>query len=416
MNVRKRIIMINCSHKEYSTGTIIEGIVKNLSEYYEFYSFAEMGERKNFGGRHEFLIAPHWLLWIHNKIAQITGLYFWFGIFPTWNVIRRLKKIRPDILHLHCPNMGTVQLPMLLKYAAKNQIPVMMTNHCEVYYTSGCWHSYECLAFVEGCEQCGQRREQRKPDLIKAEWKVLRKCYSNLNKHTMVAVSPWQRKRLDIAGLARKARRVTILNGIDTDIFRERTDSGQQIFRKNILQETGQCYSHTILHVTSSFSMDEQDLKGGRHLVALAEKMKPILFLVVGSSNIRDASILPENIRFMGYTADQKELSRYYSMADLTVLTSRRETYGMACAESLCCGTPVVGFENGGSDSIADERFSAFVPYGDVNRLAEEVEKWLDFKRHHVPFGDRERELYGMDAMAKKYRKEYDLLLSEQCI
>lgn len=404
--------MINCSYKEYSTGAIIESIIKNLSKYYEFYSFVEIGDRKKFDWQHEFLLTPHWSLWLHNKMAQITGLYFWFGVFPTWNLIRRLMKIKPDILHLHCPNMGTLQLPMLLKYAAKNQIPVMMTNHCEVFYTSGCWHADECKEFVNGCKHCRQRREQRKPDLVKREWKILQNCYGNLGKHTMAAVSPWQKERIDIAKLAQTARRITILNGIDTDVFQEQDDVEQQAFEKKILQGTGQKYTHIILHVTALFSIDENDRKGGRYLIRLAEKMQTVLFLVLGSSNIKDASLLPGNVQLKGYTANQKELSRYYTMADITILTSKKETFGMVCAESLCCGTPVVGFRNGGSDSIADEKYSSFVPYGDMDGLLEETEKWLDFKRLHSSFGDRERKLYGMDTMAEKYKKEYDLLLS----
>lgn len=413
---RKKIVMINCSYKEYSTGVIIQSIIENLSRYYEFYSFAEIGERKKFDGQHDFLITSHWSLWLHNKMAQISGIYFWFGIFPTWKLIRKLKKINPDILHLHCPNMGTLQLPMLLKYAAKNRILVIMTNHCEVFYTSGCWYSDECLGFVDGCRQCRQRREQKKPDLVKAEWRVLKNCYTNLKSHTMVAVSPWQRARMDMARLAQGARRLTILNGIDTDVFKERNDTEQQEFCKNMQRETEQKYTHIILHVTSQFSLAEQDPKGGRYLISLAKKMKSILFLVVGNSNLSDASVLPDNVLLKGYIASQEELSRYYSMADITVLTSKKETFGMVCAESLCCGTPVVGFENGGSDSIADERYSSFVPFGDVERLLEEIEKWLDFKRQHSSFGKRERELYSMETMAEKYKREYDLLLNNQSI
>lgn len=410
---RKKIVMINCSYKEYSTGIIIESIVRNLSEYYEVYSFAEMGEREKFDKQHDFLISAHWLLWIHNKMAQIFGLYFWFGVFPTWKLIRKLRKIKPEILHLHCPNMGTLQLPMVLKYAAKDQIPVIMTNHCEVFYTSGCWHADECLAFVDGCRQCKQRKKNGKPDLVKVEWRILQSCYSNLKRHTMIAVSPWQRERMDIAKLAERARRVTILNGINTGIFEERKDAEQQAFCKNILGKSGRKYEHVILHVTASFSVEEKDQKGGKYLVSIAEKMKTVLFLVVGDYNIRNASILPENVRLMGYTANQKELSRYYSMADITLLTSKRETFGMVCAESLCCGTPVVGFRNGGSDSIADRRYSSFVPHGDVKRLIEEIEKWLDFKRYHPSIGEKERELYGMETMTEKYKKEYDLLLED---
>ena len=37
-----------------------------------------------------------------------------------------------------------------------------------------------------------------------------------------------------------------------------------------------------------------------------------------------------------------------YSAVDLTLITSQRETFSMPVAESLCCGTPVVGFDTGG--------------------------------------------------------------------
>lgn len=413
---QKKVVMINCSYKEYSTGLIIESIIKNLSEYYEFYSFAEFGDCRKFDFWHEFLITSHWSLWVHNKIAQISGLYFWLGFFPTLKLIRKLRKIKPEILHLHCPNMGTLQLPMLLKYIAKKQIPVIMTNHCEVFYTSGCWHSDECLAFVDGCGRCRQRKERGKPDLVKVEWRILRNCYWNLKKHTMVAVSPWQRERLDIAGLAQKAKRVTILNGVDTDVFKERKDVAQKEFCKSILQGTEQKYTHIILHVTASFSIDEHDLKGGRYIVNFAKKMRKVLFLIVGNSDIRDTSILPGNVQLKGYTANQTELSRYYSMANITVLTSKKETFGMVCAESLCCGTPVVGFRNGGSDSIADERYSSFVNYGEEAELIEEIKKWLDYKKQHPAFGSMERELYSMATMAEKYKEEYDLLLNDSSI
>lgn len=45
----------------------------------------------------------------------------------------------------------------------------------------------------------------------------------------------------------------------------------------------------------------------------------------------------------------------------------------MVTAESLCCGTPVVGFLAGGPESIAIEKFSAFVEYGDLNAIKESI-------------------------------------------
>ena len=39
----------------------------------------------------------------------------------------------------------------------------------------------------------------------------------------------------------------------------------------------------------------------------------------------------------------------------------------MVTAESLCCGTPVVGFKAGAPEQIAIKEFSEFVEYGDLN-------------------------------------------------
>ena len=45
----------------------------------------------------------------------------------------------------------------------------------------------------------------------------------------------------------------------------------------------------------------------------------------------------------------------------------------MVTAESLCCGTPVVGFRAGGPESIAIPSFSKFCVPGNIEELAEAV-------------------------------------------
>ena len=45
----------------------------------------------------------------------------------------------------------------------------------------------------------------------------------------------------------------------------------------------------------------------------------------------------------------------------------------MVTAESLCCGTPVVGFKAGGPESIAIEQYSHFVEQGNINAIIEHL-------------------------------------------
>ena len=49
----------------------------------------------------------------------------------------------------------------------------------------------------------------------------------------------------------------------------------------------------------------------------------------------------------------------------------------MICAESLCCGTPVIGFRAGAPERIALKEYSDFVQYGDLNSLKEKVMEYL---------------------------------------
>lgn len=62
-------------------------------------------------------------------------------------------------------------------------------------------------------------------------------------------------------------------------------------------------------------------------------------------------------------------LAAWYSAADAALLTSHRETFSLVTAESLCCGTPVVGFRAGGPESIAPPSCCKFVEYGDLDAL-----------------------------------------------
>jgi glycosyltransferase involved in cell wall biosynthesis len=110
-------------------------------------------------------------------------------------------------------------------------------------------------------------------------------------------------------------------------------------------------------------------------------------------------------------------MAEYYSRADLTVIASRRETFSMVCAESLCCGTPVAGFEAGGPESIAIPEYSAFARYGDVEALLGCVKKLITVKRNEYIYGniaEQAAKLYDTEIMADQYLKIYRQLTGEK--
>ena len=75
------------------------------------------------------------------------------------------------------------------------------------------------------------------------------------------------------------------------------------------------------------------------------------------------------------------QLPRYYQSADLHILTSRHEAFGMVIVEAAACGLPTVGFALGVMPEFAPEAGIA-VPPGDVNALTQAIREILsDFER-----------------------------------
>jgi glycosyltransferase involved in cell wall biosynthesis len=67
---------------------------------------------------------------------------------------------------------------------------------------------------------------------------------------------------------------------------------------------------------------------------------------------------------------DAARLSDCYGRADLFVLATLQETYGMAVAEALACGLPVVSTTTGAIAALVGEDAGLLVPPGNIEALA----------------------------------------------
>jgi teichuronic acid biosynthesis glycosyltransferase TuaC len=72
---------------------------------------------------------------------------------------------------------------------------------------------------------------------------------------------------------------------------------------------------------------------------------------------------------------DRESLVRAYSEAWVTVLLSRAEAFGLVLAESLACGTPVVGTAGGGADEVVggDDGVGRVIEDDDPDSIAEAI-------------------------------------------
>ncbi|MGN6758442.1 MAG: glycosyltransferase [Thermomicrobiales bacterium] len=79
---------------------------------------------------------------------------------------------------------------------------------------------------------------------------------------------------------------------------------------------------------------------------------------------------IADGITFAG-SQPHERLPEYYHAADLVVVPSRYESFGLVAVEGMACGTPVVASRVGGLPYTVEDGINGFLmPYGAVDQLA----------------------------------------------
>lgn len=403
-----KVLHINCTDAG-STGKIINEISKELKKEN---SVSVLCTPKITSAEADYIkkikTAGKYEQAIYKRVTAITGYRYACSPLSTHRIIASIKKNKPDVIHFHSANCYMANLYTIMKYISKKDIPVVITNHAEFYYTGNCAHAYGCDQWIAGCKKCPDKWNSAHSllfDRTNSAWKKMKECISSLSRVMVVSVSPWVENRSAMSGIMSDIPQQTIYNGVDEKTFR-------LLINQIALKEKYHFSGKIILFVTAMFSDNEADVKGGKYIIKLAEMIgTDAMVVVVGKTNI--SSPLPSNIIVIGEVKVQQVLAEYYNLSDIVVTAGKKETFGMTVAESLCCGTPVVGFEAGGPESIAINEYSDFVPYGDVESLYRVTLKWLKISKLDIaPLIEKEaHKRYSSTVMAQKYIEVYKHLM-----
>lgn len=401
---KMKVLHINCAYNFGSTGKIINDInhylTENGQESFVCYSLGKRSKDKN-----AYKIAYRYETAIYKRISYLFGMQYAIAVLPTLRLFYYIKKIKPDVIHLHSINCYMVNIYMLFEFLAKYHYKTVVTNHAEFLYTGNCDYAYECDRWKLGCGKCPRLKDatgSRVFDTTAYAFRKMQKAFAKVNNITIVSVSGWVLERAKISPIMNKLNHAVIFNGIDTENTFYPQDSKDLRTKLKLTDEK------VILHVTSCFT-EEDNRKGGKYILQLAEMLKdyPYKFVIIASTAVTKK--LPDNIILIGRVTNQKQLAKYYSLADLAVITSRKETYSMPVAEALSCGTPVIGFMAGGPETIALKDYSEFVEYADIDALKECLLRWIERKEEMKDeIASAAEQMYGRKHMVERYMQIYE--------
>lgn len=396
-----RVLLIDVNCKYSSTGKIVYDMFNDLNRNGHTarlcYGRGALVNEPNI-----YKLSSNIEVYAHAMLTRVTGLTGGFSPLATRNLIKLMDEFKPDVVHIHELHAYFVNIAPVMKYLKKNNIKTVWTFHCEFMYTGKCGHAYECEKWKTECGKCPQVKKYPSSlffDFTNRMFNEKKKLFENFDNLTIVTPSRWLADRVKQSFLRNKDIRV-IHNGIDTtSIFYQRPF--EHLKRKHNIND------EKIVLAVAPDLMSEQ--KGGRWVLELAKRFRNdrVKFILIGVDDLDDN--FETNVITLGRTKNQHELAEYYSMADVFVICSKRENFPTTCLEAQCCGTPVCGFNTGGSRETSLDPRLGFVEYGDILNLAFEIKKILNSENGNIrkERSINAKNMYNNEHMAYEYKKLY---------
>jgi glycosyltransferase involved in cell wall biosynthesis len=395
-----KILLIDVNYKNSSTGKLVfdlkNGIIESGHEAFVAYGRGKKTMDSNvykFGIRSE--------TYIDALLTRITGLVGYFSFFSTMRLIKYINKIKPDLIHIHEIHAYFLNIPIFLKYLAKNShIKLIWTFHSEFMYTGKCGHSLSCEKWKTSCNLCPLLREYPKTyffDFTHMMFEHKKKLINNLKNLIVVTPSNWltNRTRLSIFS---KYKVVTINNGIDTtNIFHYYSYDGDFAKLYNLPKKYVLAVAPNIMEKN----------KGGKTVIELANSLPEIFFVMVGFKKIPHN--LPKNILPILRTSNQTNLAKLYSFANAFIITSKIENFPTTCIEALSCGTKIIGFNVGGtSETIKDSNYGYFFQYNNTVSMAKKIIEISNEEYNKIEISKFGTFYYNLSNCLNSYMKLYN--------
>ncbi|MCK9532428.1 MAG: glycosyltransferase [Gammaproteobacteria bacterium] len=307
-----------------------------------------------------------------------------------------------DVVTVHGTHHGFFNYLALPRLG--NARPTVFVLHDMWAMTGHCGFAYTCERWRSGCGACPalDTAPAVSRDNTHLEWRLKRWVW---RQAPFTVVSP-------SSGLASLARQGTlahlpvhhISHGIDTELYRPLdTTACRRLL--NIAPD------RKVIMFSSVNVADKR--KGGDLLVDALKRLpddlrRRCLLLTMGQGGTGFARNTGMECMDFGYVNNERMKVLLYSAADVFVLPSLGEAFGLVLLESMACGTPVVAFDvDGVTDLVRDGHTGYRVPVGDTAGLAERLTVLLEEDAQREALGRQCKHIVDRDFRLERQVQSY---------
>lgn len=400
------ILQINAVYAKSSTGRTTREmheyfLASGIESYVAAPDLAGLSERcHKIGGILDYKI--------HALVNRITGKQAYASHIPTMKLLKWVDRIKPDVVILRNLHGNYINLPMLTRYLALNDIATILVLHDSWFVTGGCTYYIApgCSKWKESCGACPVLKNDICSWGIDATKEVLhdrKKLLGAIPRLSIIGVSQWVADDAKESIIGKDALCVKcIYNWIDLNTFRPK-DRAELKVKYGFKPD-----QFIVLGVSATWS----EAKGIRVFHELADILSPEQQIVlVGNSEALENKSL--NITYLPATDNLVQLADMYAMADVYVNPTVQETFGKTTAEALSCGTPVVAYNGTATPELIgrDGQCGYLIDGLDAKDYADKIleifHRGVDL--YSINCRARADSMFNMQTNLKEYLKLFDL-------
>jgi glycosyltransferase involved in cell wall biosynthesis len=270
--------------------------------------------------------------------------------------------IEADVVHLHLLHnhfFNLAHLPILSKMK-----PTVWTLHDPWAFTGHCIHPMECERWKHGCGKCPalDTNFEIQQDTTALNWEI-KKTYIQQSSLDVIVASKWMYDMATNSPLFSNAHIHLIPFGLNLKKFKP-SDSKAAKNKLGIPQD----------NIVLCFRAENTNFKGLSYIkecLASLNIARKVSLLTFGGKNIISEFSEKFQIVDLGWILDEDKMIEAYNAADIFLMPSRADAFGMMAIEAMACGKPVIVMSGTALEEVIFPAMNAgiVVPQGDVNSL-----------------------------------------------
>ncbi len=396
------VVHINLTDKG-STGTIAYDIVKGL-ENTESSGLVFVGGY-NSKSKGAITFQSKFRLRFNQVIAKFFDLEDKIAKKETKRLVKQLKKLNPDIVHLHNIHGYFINYKILFDYIKNSNKKVVWTLHDCWAFTGHCayFDMAKCYKWKTGCGKCPNLKKYPNSwffDRSSSLYKTKKTVFSGVKDMTIVCPSNWLAELVKQSYLSDYPIQV-INNGINLEDFKivdNHTFDNVVVRSKKI-----------ILGVASPFG----ERKGYSDYIRLSKIIDKEKYQIVmcGVNEEQVKELESYDIVGITRTDSKQELAELYSLAYCFVNMTFEDNFPTVNIEALACGLPIITYNTGGSVEVITDDNGIVVEQGDIEAVKMAIYNLPEYDRQKI--ADNAIKKYSSEIMANAYINLYKMVKGE---